>query len=36
MFSTVFKVRRTNFTATRGRRAAHEMVIKQSEEQAIT
>jgi len=36
MFRRVRKVKRTNFTAMRGRRAAHEMVIEQSEEQAIT
>ena len=36
MFRTVRKVKRTNFTAVRGRRAAHEIVTEQSEEQAIT
>ena len=36
MFRTVRKVTRTNFTALRGRRAAQEMVMAQSEEQVIT
>ena len=36
MFRTVRKVKRTNFTAVRGRGAAHEIVTEQSEEQAIT
>ena len=36
MFRTVRKVKRTNFTAVRGRRAAHEIVTEHSEEQAIT